>query len=89
MSEEQFTYLISKHQQIFNSFYEGFHNYIWEADENKIPLNKNIPAWISSTCYCYNPKTEDFNKIYMRYIKSTLFIYRQERDNLPVDIINL
>lgn len=32
MSEEQFTYLISKHQQIFNSYYEGFHNYIWEVN---------------------------------------------------------
>lgn len=25
----------------------------------------------------------------MKYIKSTLFIYRQEKDNLPIEIINL
>ena len=49
-------------------------------------------GWVGSECYCYDERRggdEETTKVYVKLIKSTLFVFREEKDILPFEIVNL
>ena len=47
---------------------------------------------MGSECYCYDERRggdEETTKVYVKLIKSTLFVFREEKDILPFEIVNL
>ena len=46
MNEEQFCMILRSHQKIFHIYFEGFHSYIWQFDDDGLPFNQKISPWI-------------------------------------------
>ena len=46
MNEEQFGTIIRNHQRIFQIYFEGFHSYIWQNDDDMLPLYQKLTPWI-------------------------------------------
>lgn len=51
LNVEQFSKLIEGHEKIFASYFEGFHNYIWEVESpDNIPEFIINTSWVQDNC---------------------------------------
>lgn len=51
LNVEQFSKLIQGHEKIFASYFEGFHNYIWEVESPEgIPEFITNTSWVRDSC---------------------------------------
>lgn len=73
MNEEQFGMILRSHQKIFHIYFEGFHSYIWQFDDDGLPFNQKISPWIEGEVLeVYKNQSK---KRYIKFIKTTFFIF--------------
>jgi|JI6StandDraft_1071083.scaffolds.fasta_scaffold08398_8 hypothetical protein len=89
LSEQQFMTLVEKHKKLFTSYFEGFHNYVWEVNGQEIPLSKLQDCWIEGSCEMVNFATSTATERFVRFVRTTLFVYERGSDSLPLEIKNL
>ena len=75
LSEQQFMTLVEKHKKLFTSYFEGFHNYVWEVNGQEIPLSKLQDCWIEGSCEMGNFATSTATERFGRFVITTLFVY--------------
>lgn len=69
-------------------YYDSFHNYIWEVDSNIPQFIKNT-SWIEGGCSMIAMSDNSSHTRYLRFFKTTIFVFRFHNDNMPIDIINM
>lgn len=89
LSEQQFMTLVEKHKKLFTSYFEGFHNYVWEVNGQDIPLSKLQDCWIEGNCEEVNFAASTSSQRFVRFVRTTLFVYERSSDSFPVEIKNL
>jgi hypothetical protein len=84
----QFLTIIRNHQKIFNIYFEGFHSYIWTLDDDT-----GTPQYLKITPFIEGPCMEilkgDKNERYLRYIKTTIFVFNKKKSQMPVEVKNM
>jgi hypothetical protein len=76
--------LVEKHSNIFTSYFEGFHNYIWEVNNQDIPLAKLQDCWIEGPCQEVNFSASTSSEKFIRFVRTTLFVYEKSSDIMPM-----
>ena len=89
LNENQFSELIKKHQRIFMFYYESFHNYVWEVDETQIPEFIRNTSWVEGLCSVVEMKNNRTQQRYVRFYKTTIFVFRYKDDAMPLQIVNM
>ena len=81
--------MIKKHQRIFIFYYESFHNYIWELDGPGLPEFIRNTSWVEGPCIMLEYVQRVKHNRYLRFYKTTIFVFKFRNDNFPADIINM
>lgn len=90
LSYEQFCKLVQGHERIFDSYFMGFHNYIWE-----IPQRYTIPHFLAVTpdlegeCLEIDMKDETEHHRHLILYRTTLFVMKHNDKKVPEAIKNM
>jgi hypothetical protein len=85
-SKTHFYKLLKDHPSIFDAYLSGFHNYIWQIDAEGPEFQKLTP-WIEGSAKEVNHFDEE--KIYLKFIRTTIFVFPHKISKIPKDIINM
>jgi hypothetical protein len=83
----QFLTIVRNHQKIFNIYFEGFHSYIWMLEDNATPEFLKITPFIEGSCM--EMLKDQRNERYLKYIKTTIFVFSKKKSSMPVEVKNM
>ena len=58
-------------------------------DHKLVPDYMKMTPWIETNCTVYNLKSATTSNKYLRFYRTTLFVFRTKKDSLPLRIVNL
>ena len=88
-SKDHFYRLLKYHPSIFDVYMSGFHGYVWQVDTHGSPeyLGVGMVPWIEGPA---QEKVDEISSpVYLRFIRTTIFIFTHKASKLPKDIVNL
>jgi hypothetical protein len=85
-SKENFFKLIQEHPALFNVYLTGFHTYVWQVDNGE-PLYLRITPYLE--CYARQLYQDSSDRVYLKFIKTTVFVFSHIKSRIPEDIVNL
>lgn len=85
-SKELFYRLIREHLALFNVYMAGFHTYIWQETDGQVEFN-NISPWMEGEAT--ETHLGQRQRVYLKYVRTTIFVLPYQRSTLPRDIISL
>lgn len=65
----------------------GFHTYIWQVDSHGTPEYLSIHPEIEGECKV--KFEEKFTVVYLKLIRTTIFVFSHKLSKFPEEIINL
>ena len=88
---EQFYEWISTHKTLYENYYNGFHNLVWEVDpKTRTPKYLTSPAQMSSEGLCLPiTDTEKPLRVILFLLHSILVIAKHEQPATPLHIVCL
>jgi hypothetical protein len=85
--KDHFYRLLKDHPSIFDVYMSGFHGYVWQVDVRGSPEYLKIDSWIEGPA---QEKVDELSSpVYLKFIRTTIFIFTHKASKLPKDIVNL
>jgi len=88
LSFQQFREWIKQHPKLYDSYYKGFHNYIWEYAEGVPLYSKNIPEKKSLGVRYVAADGKEI-RVTAMLINTTLMLFTDKDEEVPYEIVCL
>jgi hypothetical protein len=85
-SKANFYKLLTDHPSIFDAYLSGFHNYVWQVNAEG-PEFQRLKLEIEGAAREVMGFGEE--KVHLRFIRTTLFVFPHKISKIPKDLINL
>lgn len=85
-SKANFYKLLVDHPSIFDVYLSGFHNYVWQVTAEGPEFQRTKVEVESAAREVVGFDTE---KVHLKFIRTTLFIFPHKISKIPKDLINL
>lgn len=65
----------------------GFHTYIWHVNEDDEPEYYDMVPWVESDAT--EMYREQVESVFLKFVQKTVFVLKNRRKTMPIEIINL